>query len=93
VNIGKHNYWFARVLSQGNRFVQPMNFIMLIYLTAQQEPLAWLLLPTGILFAGFWVWLDKKGVNSEEWTEWFDRNPRMVGMQNDLMEIKELLKE
>ena len=92
-NFGKMNFWFARLLSQGGRITQPMNFLMLIFLTAQEQPLAWLLIPIGVIFSGVWVWFDVKKVAGAELTEWFDRNPRFTKMQNDIEEIKCQLKK
>ena len=91
MNLGKLNYWFGRVLTAGNRVVQPMNFLMLIYLTSKEQPLAWLLVPAGFIFAGFWYAFDTRKVIHGELAEWFDRNPRFVEMQSDIKEIKERL--
>ena len=92
-NFGKLNFWFARLLSQGNRFVQPINFLILISIASKEQPLVWLLIPIGAIFSVIWVKLDTKKVVSTELAEWFDRNPRMVKMQNDLEEIKCQLKK
>lgn len=78
-------------MSMGNRFVQPANFLMLIYLTSQEQPLAWLLLPAGLTFIVLWIWFDHNKVLESELDYQFKRNPMMRDMAADIKEIKRQL--
>ena len=91
MNYGKINYWFTRVTTMANRFIQPANFLMLLFLTAQEQPLALLLLPVGIIAAGLWIWFDHHNVLESELDYQYNRIPTIRQISTDVKEIRRQL--
>ena len=78
---------------QGNKIIVPMNYLMLLYLAAETQPLFWLALPLGAAGLAALIWFDNKSVMEEELAYWTDRNPRFRKMIEDIEEIKVMMRE
>jgi len=91
LSLGKLNYWFGRLMVMGNRFLAIANFAMLLYITTQDQLWFVAFIPIGILISLGWIWFDRKRVVGKELETWFELNPRLVAMENDIKEIKECL--
>ena len=92
LSLGKLNYWWGRLMVMGGRFLTMANFVMLLYLTSQEQWFVILLVPIGIVLSLAYVWFDRKRVVEQELDTWFSLNPRLVGMEKDIQYIKERLK-
>ena len=89
---GKASFWVGRGLLWVGRIIQPLNFLMLVYLTIQKEPIVLVMIPICAV-AGLWMLkFDNKNVVEAESNYAFDKSPRFVKMEKDITEIKELLK-
>jgi len=89
MSLGKVSYWFGRLMVMGNRFLAIANFGMLIYLTSQEQWLVFALIPIGMIVSLSYVWFDRKKVVEKELETWFELNPRLMAMEENIKQIKE----
>lgn len=88
MNLGRLNFWFGRVLAQGNKVLSPLSFLMLVYITIQEQPMFLLMIPVGVIGIIFWIWIDTRKVLEEELDYGYRRVPMLREMLNDIKEIK-----
>jgi hypothetical protein len=91
--VGGAYYWLGRAAVLASRVLQPVNFIMLVFLTSQNDPWMWLSIPGIAIGLGVWLWFDKTHVVDDEMRAWFSRVPQLEEMRDDIKEIKSMLKE
>lgn len=84
VDLGKISYWIGRAGVQGNKIIVPSNFLMLIYLTTQAEPIWLLILPFAAIAFILFLYFDHKKVMEEELSYWFRRTPEFREMHENL---------
>ena len=87
------SFWLGRGLSWASKLLQPFNFFLLMYMTLNQQPLAWLMFPIGFGMIVAFLKFDNAYVFSPESNYSFDKSPRMVEMRADILEMKEMLKK
>lgn len=89
MDFGKISYWIGRAGVQANKVIVPANFLMLIYLTTQEEPLWLLALPIAALGFLLFLWFDHKKVIEGELSYWFQRTPEFREMLERLRRLDE----
>lgn len=93
IDLGAISYWIGRGGVQANKVIVPANFLMLIYLTTQENPMWLLLLPFAGLGFLLFLWFDHKKVIEGELSYWFNRTKEFRKMASDLEEIKSSLRK
>ena len=88
MNFGKYSYWIGRMGVQANKILVPGNTLMLVYLTAQQQPWVILVIPIGVVALLLFMFFDHKKVIEGELSYWFMRIPEFREMRRDIADIK-----
>jgi len=88
VNLGKYSYWVGRMGVQANKILVPGNTLLLLWLTAEKEPLILLAIPLGVIAMALFVLFDHKNVIEGELSYWFMRTPEFREMRDDVKAIK-----
>jgi hypothetical protein len=88
VNFGKYSYWIGRMGVQANKILVPGNTLMLLWLTAEKEPLILFAIPLGVIAMAVFVFFDHKKVIEGELSYWFMRTPEFRELRDDVKAIK-----
>jgi len=89
LNFGKVSYWIGRAGVQANKVIVPMNFLMLVYLTVQEQAWVLVLLPFVFCVGMLGLWFDNKKVIESELEYWFSRTPGFRRMEEKLDKLLE----
>ena len=66
MNFGNWNYWFGRVMAQGNRFYQPFSLALLLWIATESLLLVFCGLLVVTIGAVVWVIIDSRKVLEDE---------------------------
>ena len=93
LTLGKISYWIGRTGVQANKIIVPANFVMLVYLTTQNNQMWIYAIPIAVCGGIAFMLLDRTKIVGNELAHWFDLNPRFIKIQKDIEEIKSQLKK